>query len=67
MCQHIVSKLDRVSTYMDDANYWAPLFQNDDDDTDDDTNENEDQQNSSCANTTEADHTHQRELIRRMI
>ena len=60
----IVSKLDSVTTYMDDANYWAPLFI--DDNEDDDHGDNEDQQNSTCASATNTDN-HRRGLIRWMI
>ena len=60
----IASKLDRVTTYMDDTNYWAPLFI--DDDEDEDHGNNEDRQDSTCASATDTDN-HRRGLIQRMI
>ncbi len=55
-----MSKLDIVNTYHDDANYWAPLYENDDDD-----NVNYDK-TETCASAADTG-THRQALIRRMI
>ena len=52
-CQHIVNKLEIVDTYMDDKNYWDPLYMHNKE-----NNAAEDQEGNICTSATTGANEH---------